>query len=284
VVIRIRGPLNLLSVIAYDGDPSWLGWALVAGHWYHGSGQVDASPDLLGPIGKKAGQDLTMTVNGRPVTVRIAGEVFVPNPVPTLFVSWQTLGSAAAAKLAASTTSYDINLKPGTSTTAYITALTRKLGGASYFIVTPAGPSVAAQIQPSYFRLLAVLIAVLAALGVLNSVLMATRERLHDLGVCKAVGMTPRQAVTMVLCWVIVPTVIAAVIALPAGLVIQDKLVRHLAQISANLILPGSFVQVLGPGELALLTLAGLAIAAAGALGPATWAATAKTTTALHAE
>jgi putative ABC transport system permease protein len=88
----------------------------------------------------------------------------------------------------------------------------------------------------------------------------------------------------MVLCWVIVPTMIAAVIALPAGLVIQDKLVRHLAQSPANLILPGSFVQVLGPGELALLTLAGLAIAAAGALGPATWAATAKTTTALHAE
>ena len=38
------------------------------------------------------------------------------------------------------------------------------------------------------------------------------------------------------------------------------------------------------PGELALLVLAGLAIALAGALGPAIWAAATKTTTALHTE
>ena len=38
------------------------------------------------------------------------------------------------------------------------------------------------------------------------------------------------------------------------------------------------------PGELALLALAGLAIALAGALGPAAWGATSRTTTALRAE
>jgi hypothetical protein len=38
------------------------------------------------------------------------------------------------------------------------------------------------------------------------------------------------------------------------------------------------------PGELALLALAGLAIALAGALGPAIWAAAARTTTALRPE
>jgi len=60
-----------------------------------------------------------------------------------------------------------------------------------------------------------VLVAVLAALGVLNSVLMATRERVHDLGVCKAVGMTPRQTLAMVTCSVITPAVLAAAIAPP---------------------------------------------------------------------
>jgi putative ABC transport system permease protein len=38
------------------------------------------------------------------------------------------------------------------------------------------------------------------------------------------------------------------------------------------------------PGELALLALVGLAIALAGALGPAIWAAASRTTTALRAE
>jgi putative ABC transport system permease protein len=271
-----------LKVVAYNGAPSWLGWALISGHWYHGADQIDASPQLLAATGKKVGQDMTLEVNSTPVTVRIAGEVFVPHPGPELFVSWQTLGPAAAAKLGI--TSYDINLQPGTNTGAYIDALTRTLGTANYIVRTPAGPSIAAQIKSSYFHLLAVLIAVLAALGVLNSVMMATRERLHDLGVYKALGMTPSQTIEMVLCWVIIPTTIAAIIALPVGLVIQDKLIRHLAQSSANLILPGSFVHVLGTGELALLTLGGFTIAAAGALGPATWAAASRATTALHAE
>jgi putative ABC transport system permease protein len=282
VLLRMPGHTTTpVSVVAYNGAPSWLGWALIAGRWYH-AGEVDVTPQLLTATGKHVGQTIPLTIDGRAVTVTIAGEVFVPTPGPELFISWQTLGPVAAAKLAVN--SYDINLKSGTNRGAYISGLTRRLGTATYFVVTPAGPSVAAQIKSSYFHLLAILIAVLAALGVLNSVLIATRERLHDLGIFKALGMTPAQTISMVLCWVIIPTIIAAIIALPVGLIIQDKLIRHLAHSSQNLILPDTFVHVLGTSELALLTLAGLAIAAAGALGPAAWAAASKTTTALHAE
>ncbi len=60
------------------------------------------------------------------------------------------------------------------------------------------GPGADMHRNTSYFRLLALVVAVLAGLGVLNSVLMATRERAHDLGVFKAVGMTPRQTIAMV--------------------------------------------------------------------------------------
>jgi len=283
VVVRIRGPLNPVNVIAYNGQPSWLGWALIAGRWYRGD-EIDATPDLLADVHKRVGQSIAMTVNGTPITVRIAGEAFTPNPGPTLFVSWETLGHTAAATLASEVTSYDINLKPGITTNSYINALTRRLGTTSYIVRTPAGPSIAFNIQPSYFHRLALLVAVLAALGVLNSVLMATRERLHDLGIYKALGMTPRQIIAMVLCWVIAPTIIAATVALPVGLIVQDRLIVHLAAVTGPLILPGSFVHVLGPGELALLTLAALTIAAAGALGPASWAAASKATTALRAE
>jgi len=70
--------------------------------------------------------------------------------------------------------------------------------------------------------------------------------------------------------------VIASAIALPAGLITQDILVRQLAS-SVNLVLPASFVHVLGGLNLLLLALAGLAIAIAGALGPASWAAGSRT-------
>ena len=48
--------------------------------------------------------------------------------------------------------------------------------------------------------------------------------------------------------------------------------------------LPGSFVHVLGVIDLLLLALAGLAIAIAGALGPASWAARTNTSTVLRTE
>jgi len=48
---------------------------------------------------------------------------------------------------------------------------------------------------------LTLLLALAAGLGVLNTVVLGTRDRVHDLGVFKAVGMTPRQTIAMVVCW-----------------------------------------------------------------------------------
>jgi putative ABC transport system permease protein len=136
--------------------------------------------------------------------------------------------------------------------------------------------------------LLTILVAVLAGLGVLNATLMLTRERVHDLGVCKAVGMTPRQTITMVTCWAIAPAIAAAIIALPAGMALQNAVMRAIVSDQAgqpqNLSTPpGSLVHVYTAGGLALLALAGLVIAIIGALGPAT-GLPARTATALHAE
>jgi hypothetical protein len=88
----------------------------------------------------------------------------------------------------------------------------------------------------------------------------------------------------MVLCWVIVPTVIAAVIALPAGLIAQDKLIRHLAASSANLILPASFVHDLGPGPARPAHPRRAGHRRRRRARPAAWAAASRTTTVLHAE
>lgn len=281
VKVSVTGRPGLtLETYAYQGDSSWLGWNLISGRWYHGPHQADANSVLLAATGKTVGGTLTLTVNHKPVTVRIAGQVFSPTGLPTLFTSWGALGGTAAG-LAAS--HYDIAVKPGTTTSAYIGALTRALGHGS-IVYPPLGDSAAVALVTSYFRLLALLVAVLAALGVLNSVLMATRERVHDLGVFKAIGMTPRQTITMVTCWVVAPTIAAAAIGVPAGLIIQDLLIQHLAAQAGMVLLPAKFVHVLSATDLALLALAGLGIAIAGTLGPASWAAGSRATTALHAE
>lgn len=111
-----------------------------SGRWYHSRGEVDVSQGFLAATGRTVGDTISLTVNGKPVTVRIVGEIFTPGGGSNLFASWQTLGGAAAG-LAVS--HYDIALKPGTSIQAYINAVDRELGP-RYQAYTPAGSSDAA--------------------------------------------------------------------------------------------------------------------------------------------
>jgi putative ABC transport system permease protein len=117
----------------------------------------------------------------------------------------------------------------------------------------------------------------------LNSVLMLTRERVHDLGIFKAIGMTPQQAIAMVVCWVIAPAVAAAVIAVPAAIILHSVTMQAIGH-QAGTGIPAGILAIYRPDELFLLALSGLVIAAAGAMLPASWAAASKTTTALRAE
>jgi putative ABC transport system permease protein len=291
VNVGVAGQSDLpVMTYAYNGDSSWLGWSLASGHWYNSPGQIDVSTIFAAATGRTTGDRITLTVRGKPVTLRIAGEVFIPAGTPTVWVSWQTLGAPAAGLTAHQ---YDIALTPGASVQAYTDALQRAVGH-DIVVGSQGATSFAGFLDTSMFSWLTALVALLAGLGVLNAALMAARERVHDLGVFKAVGMTPRQTITMVTCWVIAPAIIATAIAMPAGLILQDLLIGQLSHSpgsgletptrSVPMELPGSFVHVLGVIDLLLLALAGFAIAIAGALGPAGWAARTRTSAVLHTE
>lgn len=100
-----------LNLVAYDGDFSWLGWPVISGHWFSAPGEVDVNTEFLTEIGLRVGDRFTLTVRGRPVPVRIAGQVYDPNG-PSLYTSWQTLGGTAAGIRA---TFYAIELRPRTT-------------------------------------------------------------------------------------------------------------------------------------------------------------------------
>jgi putative ABC transport system permease protein len=282
------GPHVPITVI--QGDASRLGWDLTSGHWYTGPGQVVVNTAYPATAGLIVGQAVRITVGGTTATATITGTVYAPGDITgALLTSWQTLRGAAGLTIG----QYIVALQPGVKPPAYTAALGRTLGhGYDVEVITPGqsgSVGLYGDIDTSLIQLLTILVAALAGLGVLNATLMLTRERVHDLGVYKAVGMTPRQAITMVICWAIAPAIAAAIIALPAGMALQNAVMRAIVSDQAgqpqNLSTPpGSLVHVYTAGGLALLALAGLVIAIIGALGPATWAATARTATALHAE
>jgi putative ABC transport system permease protein len=107
-------------------------------------------------------------------------------------------------------------------------------------------------------RLLTEPIAVFAGLGVLTSVLMLTRERVHDLGIFKALGMTPRQTASMVICWVIAPAVAAGAIAIPVAIYLHALSVKSIGTIEGTGV-PPSAITVYRPAELLACAASGLA-------------------------
>jgi putative ABC transport system permease protein len=265
--VKLPGIAPGVNAQAFGGDASWIDYGVIAGHWYDAPGEVDVDT-------------ATVMIGAHPVTVRIAGEVFQPSHQPLLIGSVQTLpGLATTANLQ----EYYVGLRAGTSASVYIQAVNARLGSRSPWGATGPDGGQFYQIASALIGLLALMVAIAAALGVLNTVLMSTRDRVHDLGIFKALGMRPGQMLTMVVCWIAGPAVIAAMIAAPAAVALNTATLHAMAS-TAHTGIPASFTQVFPPSRLALLSLAALAIAAAGALLPASWAARARPATALRAE
>ncbi len=276
--VGVAGLQIPLSITAYGGRSAWLGWDMISGHWYDRAGEVDVNTAFLTDTGLAVGDRVTLSVDGRLIRTRIIGQVYDPG-LPEVLTTAQTLGHAAAFPAS----QYDVGLRPGVSTRAYAAGLSRALGpGFSVFRPQLAGGGTG-RVDTSLIRILTLMVTVLAALGVLNSLLMMTREHVYDLGVFRALGMTPRQTIAMVLCWVIAPAIGAAILGLPVAIAIHAATVSAIGS-AAGTGVPANVIDVYGPAELVLLALGALAVAGAGALLPAGWAAATRTTTALRAE
>jgi putative ABC transport system permease protein len=130
---------------------------------------------------------------------------------------------------------------------------------------------------------LTLMLVLVAGLGVLNTVVLDTRERVHDLGVMKALGMSPRQTVAMVVTSVAGIGLLAGVVGVPLGIALHHLVVPAMGS-AAGAHIPHPDLAVYHPLQVALLALAGLVIATAGALLPATWSARTPTATSLRTE
>jgi putative ABC transport system permease protein len=279
--VRVSGRLQPIAVTAFLGNARWTGYTMSSGHWYTGPDQAVVPKRVLTTLGNT----ITITGSGgRAIPVRIVGEVFDhENDGLTMLTDWQTL-TAADPGLTPNpmNAQYDVGLRPGTDPTTYANALSAKLGSNYSVFVNQRGGGGAA-IAIALAGTLTLLLSIAAGLGVLSTVVLHTRERVHDLGVFKAVGMTPRQIIAMVLCSVAGTGLLAGLLAVPAGILVHGYVIPAMVG-AVGLDVPANLQNVYGAGELAALALAGLAIALAGALLPAGWAARSRTAAALRTE
>jgi putative ABC transport system permease protein len=179
---------------------------------------------------------------------------------------------------------YQIDLKPGhgigEALDALIPAL-RPYGFAPGSFHPPFNPTILS--MDTLAAMLTAMLVAVAGLGVLNTVLLDTRERVHDLGVYKALGMSPRQTVAMVLTSVSGIGLVAGLLGTPIGVALHRYVLPAMGR-AAGTRMPAADLAVYHPWTLGLLVLGALLLATLGALPPAVWAARAGTATALRTE
>ncbi|MFJ8332161.1 ABC transporter permease [Streptomyces sp. NPDC094437] len=279
----VPGVAGSTNVVAFTGDASWGGYTMVSGRWLEKAGEAVVPTPFLTATDSEVGDRVTLQVEGRPVTVRIVGEVLdTRNGGMQLYTDAATLRTAAPDLTA---TSQFIDVKSGTSVAGYVSSLNAALQplGTTATSEKSESDSDMVVILNSLTALLTLMLVAVAGLGVLNGVVLDTHERIRDLGVSKALGMTPRQTITMVVTSVTLAGLLGGVLGVPIGWALHDAVMPAMGR-SAGLKLPDSVIAIYEAPELLLLGLGGLVIAVLGSLLPAGWAARTRTATALRTE
>jgi len=275
--MRLPGTRTDVRVSFYRGDFDQLGYRILAGRWFDGPGQVVVSERFLRQRGLALGDTITLQSRGKSVRAQIVGKAMY-NSGDEALSNWATL-ALIAPELRANL--YEVNVKPGTDLDAVVKAVQAKDSGLEE---TPGqDPGTFVAVVLATVVLLTLMLGTVAALGVFNTVVLNTRERRRDLGMLKSIGMTPAQVTAMVVTSMTAVGAVGGLLGIPLGIAAHRLVVPAMAN-GAQIELPDFMLEVYPAGLLALLVVAGIVIAAAGAYFPARTAARATIAEVLHNE
>jgi putative ABC transport system permease protein len=266
------------GVSFYRGDTAGLGPQVLKGHWPDGPGEVSVPSRFLNQRGLAVGDTITVELDGNRAQVRIVG-VVLTNPADDIFSNWETLALLAPNARAGS---YQVQLEPGTDQQAYLAAVE---AGDPGLLASPSSAHSSSQavVLISSATLLTLVLGVVAALGVFNTVVLNARERRRDLGMLKSIGMTPRQVTVMMVTSMGALGVVGGLLGLPFGVVTHRLIAPAMMQAGQSDVLD-IVMNVYHPPMLTLLALAGVLIAVLGAFIPARAAARTTIAEVLHNE
>ncbi|MDH6218886.1 ABC transporter permease [Streptomyces pseudovenezuelae] len=281
--VSVAGIKAGTPLVVYEGDAKGAGQVMVSGRWFSAPGEAVAPARFLQATGAKIGDTVTLTDQGHSVRLKLVGEIFD--------LGDQGMAVRADAASVAQIVPdvkldhFTVELASGKDKGDHLDGLNtqlKKIGGVATSS-DDARTSTVIVVMQSLIAMLTAMLVVVACLCVLNTVVLDTSERVHDVGVFKALGMSPRQTVTMVLTSVAATGLVAGAIGVPLGVALHHLVMPAMGR-STGTEIPTADIDVYGPGILVLLALGGVVIAAAGALLPAGWAARTGTARALRTE
>ncbi|MFF9198399.1 ABC transporter permease [Streptomyces sp. NPDC014779] len=292
--VSVAGLQGGTVLVGYEGDSSKGGHTMVSGRWFTALGEAVAPTRFLRTTGLSVGDVLTLSEQGRTARLRIVGEVF------DLGGQGMTLRTPAASVSALGLrflpSEFQVVLGGGTGAgagsggdadtraeevAARLDAAIRPIGARAE-PAEPAKSSVILAMQ-ALIALLTVMLVAVAALGVFDTVVLDTRDRVRDLGILKSLGMTPAQTTVRVLAPVGVVGLVAGAVGVPLGVALHRAVMPAMGR-AVGTTIPPADLDVYGAPLLVGLAFAGVLVATAGAVLPAAWAARTDTARALRTE
>ncbi|MET7684208.1 ABC transporter permease [Streptomyces sp. NPDC005423] len=261
VPVQLAGRTSGTDVQFLRGDTATLGYQVLKGRWMTGPDEAVVSPAFPRQHGLTVGRDVAVANLGAQARVTIVGEIMGNDP-RIILATRQTLAALAPLTQA---NEYAIQLAHGTSAQSYADPV--KAADPALNPHVNSAVSAGATTVISFAALFTLMLATVAALGVFHTVVLNTRERRRDLGMLKSIGMTPHQVTAMTVTSVAALGTAGGLLGLPLGVLAHRMLIPACIQI------PTSMLDVWHAPTLALLALAGTAIAVLGALIPARSAA-----------
>ncbi|WP_194891090.1 ABC transporter permease [Catenulispora pinisilvae] len=264
-MVGVAGMTTEVNIQYYGGDSALMGFTMVKGHWLAGPDQVVVPARFLNRHHVSLGQVLTVELNGRSATAVVVGETITGGD-SMFYADWSTLQQLSPGRQA---DHFEVHAAAGVDRQALAARLRALAPGWNVGVHSTADPNAELKV---FSAVITIILSLVAALGVFNTVLLNTRERRRDLGMLKSVGMTPRQVVAMVMTSMGLLGLLGGIVGLPLGYGLHALIVSMIEH-TQGLDLAPSMVHVYTLPLLAWMFLAGVGIAVLGALVPARSAA-----------
>jgi putative ABC transport system permease protein len=244
--------------VAMSGDLRTAGYIVREGRMPAGAGEAAAGHGLLERFGLAVGDEVTVEVGTRPLALRIVG--WYREGEDTGEVLRFTLDDLRRVAPDAGVEWIGVNTTPA-GAARVASALAGDLPGAT---VAPMKVRTSDEVQTFRlaFALVSALVICVALANLASTMLLAVRERVHDLAVLRAVGLTPRQVVAIVAIGAGVLGVTAAALGAPLAWFAASAVTGVVG--SATGIGPGIGV---GPGPVALVLLVPVCVLVAAGFG-----------------
>jgi putative ABC transport system permease protein len=195
---------------------------VVQGRLFSALNEAVAGQGFLDLEHVKVGDFVDLTIDGAPVILHIVGRTLEPDDngnVVDFGLDTLPAGSVSAPAF------YSLVLKPGVSPAAAQAALLSASGN-RLDVEIPANPVSGLGVARVVIVVAVVILALIAMANMLTATDVGLRDHVHEAGILKAMGLTPRQVTATLVVSTTLVTAIGVVVGVAAGLIAAPRLIN----------------------------------------------------------